>query len=102
MKKIYKSRMARRNLRNITERSELLKRVSEKGRIFSVQFIKKDGSQRKMTCRQGVKKHLRGGINTTRHIKKYLTVFSINDKGYRTVNLETIKQVKGAGQVFNF
>jgi len=30
------------------------------GAIFGVEFIKKDGSLRKMTCRTGVKSHLRG------------------------------------------
>jgi hypothetical protein len=30
-------------------------------KIFSVEFIKLNGEHRKMVCRLGVKKHLRGG-----------------------------------------
>jgi hypothetical protein len=98
MKKIYKSRMARKSLRKL----QTVKNVASSGKIFSVEFTKKDGSSRKMTCRLGVKKHLRGGRNTVRHIKKYVTVFSMADKGYRNVNIQTLKTVKGSGQVFNF
>lgn len=98
MKKIYKTRMARKNLKKATT----LKSVASKGKIFSVTFIKKDGSVRKMTCRKGVTKYLRGGKNTVRHIPKYLTVFSTQDKGYRNVNVQTIKEIKGNKQVFTF
>jgi hypothetical protein len=31
------------------------------GQIFGAVFTKKDGSERKMNCRRGVKKHLKGG-----------------------------------------
>lgn len=98
MKKIYKSRMARKNLRKLNT----LNNVSKSGKIFSVSFRKKDGSQRNMTCRIGVKKHLRGGSNTVKHLKKYLTVYSVQDKGYRNINIKTVKQVKGKGQIFTF
>ena len=98
MKKIYKSKNARKNLRKI----ETLKKVSENGKIFSVSFIKKDGSIRNMTCRKGVKKYLKGGKNTVSHISKYVTIYSINDKGYRNINTNTLKQVKGSGKIYTF
>lgn len=69
--------------------------------IFSVKFTKKDGTLRKMLCRLGVTKHLKGGQ------KKYdydnlLTVFSLDKKQYRTVNLDTLITVKAKGKVINF
>jgi hypothetical protein len=81
---------------------EIINQVSENGRIFSVDFVKKNGELRTMACRLDVKKFLRGGENTTKHIEKYLTVFSVNDKGYRNVNLATITRVKGQGQEYTF
>lgn len=68
--------------------------------IFSVEFTKKDGTLRKMLCRIGVTKHLKGGQ------KKYdydnlLTVFSLDKKAYRTVNINTLNQIKAKGKVIN-
>lgn len=98
MKKIYKTKNARKTLRKI----ETIKKVSKRGKIFSVVFRKKNGDERVMSCRTGVKKHLKGGRNTVAHLKKYITVFSINDKGYRNVNLNTLHTVKGGGNVYSF
>lgn len=63
-----------------------------KGAFFSVEFIKKDNTYRKMTCRFGVKSKL-----NPHPIRKkpempdnYRTVYDINAKGYRHINLETI------------
>lgn len=65
------------------------------GKFFSVSFIKKDGSLRDMVGRIDVKKYLVGGANTTAHIPEYYTVFDINpEKGYRNVNLGSIKHFK--------
>ncbi len=98
MKKIYKSRNARKKVNKL----KTLDKVSQKGRIFGVVFTKKDGTKRVMSCRKGVTKYLKGGSNTTNHIPQYLTVFSVNDKGYRNINIDTLKTIKGNGRVFNF
>lgn len=68
--------------------------------IFSVQFTKKDGTNRKMLCRLGVKKHLKGGL------KKYdlnhlLTVFDVLKGEYRTINLLTVSNLKFKGNNIN-
>tara|TARA_R100000544_G_C2209297_1_gene51028 strand:- start:186 stop:443 length:258 start_codon:yes stop_codon:yes gene_type:complete len=72
-------------------------------KIFSATFIKKNGELRKMLCRLGVKKHLKGGI------KKYdaeslnmITVYSLDSKGYRTLSLSSLKQIKSKGTTINF
>lgn len=90
------------NTTKIVKVSQTINKVGANGRVFGVKFVKKDGTDRTMNCRLGVKKHLKGGSNTTSHINKYLTVYSINDKNYRNVNMETVTSVSGCGEVFNF
>ena len=64
---------------------------STNGKFFSVKFIKKDKSKRNMNCRTSVKKYLKGGINKTVDISNgYKTVYDMQSKGYRTINLDTI------------
>jgi hypothetical protein len=66
-----------------------------KGKFFTVTFIKKDGNERVMNARLGVKKYLKGG--TLRYdptLFNYITVFDMGIKDYRTVNANTIKNLK--------
>jgi len=62
-------------------------------KFFAVEFQKKDGSMRQMTCRLGVTKHLKGGKSTTAHKDNLLTVFEIG-KGYRSLNLDKVQSFK--------
>ena len=65
-------------------------------KFFTVVFRKKDGTLRKMNCRLGVTKHLKGG--TKGYDKSNLvTVYDIVKKGYRTVNLDTLEEIKTRG-----
>ncbi len=75
---------------------------SSNGRIFTVVFTKKDGTIRKMNCRLDVKKHLKGGESTTAHIDHLMTVFDMQAKGYRCINLDTIKSISLGGQTYEF
>jgi len=79
-------------------------RIGElKGKIFSVSFTKKDGSLRNMLCRTGVKKHLQGGELKYNPIDKgLLTVWDLQKKGYRMVNLESLISIKIQGEVTEF
>jgi hypothetical protein len=66
-----------------------------KGKFFTVKFIKKDGSERIMNARLGVKKYLKGG--TLRYdpaVFNYITVWDRGSKEYRTVNANTIQNLK--------
>ena len=61
------------------------------GKLFSVTFLKKDKTIRKMVCRTGVTKHLKGGELAYDPIEKgLLSVFDMQAQGYRMVNLNTI------------
>jgi len=73
--------------------NEIKKLVGNK--IFSAIFTKKDGTERKMICRLGVKKHLKGGKKSyDAEDLNHLTVFDLGKKGYRTINMNTLKQIK--------
>lgn len=65
------------------------------GKIFSVTFVKKDGTLRKMTARLGVKKDIKGvGLSFDPAAKQLVVVFDMHKKAYRMINLQTIKEFK--------
>jgi hypothetical protein len=71
--------------------------------IFSVKFVKKDGSLREMVCRLGVKKHLKGGeLAYDAKGMGYLPVFDMQKEDYRMINTNTIVEIKINGQVYKF
>tara|TARA_R110000868_G_C10626090_1_gene742743 strand:+ start:66 stop:314 length:249 start_codon:yes stop_codon:yes gene_type:complete len=63
------------------------------GRFVTVSFTKKDGTERVLTGRLGVTKHLKGGKSTL-DAEQYITIFDVVNKGYRAINRSTIKSVK--------
>ena len=80
-------------------------------KIFSVRFIKKDGSVRDMTCRFGVTSHLKGGELAYKPADYDLIgVFDMNapskdpdvdEKGaYRSINLQTLQMLKVDGKSY--
>ena len=72
-----------------------------KGKIFTVVFIKKDGTERTMNARLGVKKYLKGGeLKYNASEMGLIPVYDIQSKGYRMVNSNTIKKLKIGGKVY--
>lgn len=60
-------------------------------KIFSVEFIKLDGTPRKMVCRLGVKKHLKGGsLGYDARSLNLLPVFDLQKNEYRMINFDSI------------
>lgn len=82
------------------EKLELLK--SSEGKIFKIAFTKADGTLREMVARLGVNKHLRGGEDSTAHLKQYLNVFDMTKQAYRKVNLDTLKMFKYGAVNYQF
>ena len=88
--------------------------VSEaKGGMMTVTFKRKTdkkvggvvvaraGDLRTMTCRTGVKKHLTGvGAKYSFAEKKLLSVYSIADKGYRSIPVDGVVAVKASGEEY--
>ena len=65
---------------------------------FTVKFIKKDGTKRTMTVRRGVAINLKGGVNKVEAPDRpYVTVYDTEKKGYRTINTDTVYEIKIKG-----
>tara|TARA_R110000868_G_scaffold206079_2_gene454802 strand:+ start:264 stop:536 length:273 start_codon:yes stop_codon:yes gene_type:complete len=80
---------------NVTEFKEMV----ADGKIFTVEFIKKDGTLRKMNARLGVKKHLKGGtLAFDPSERNLLPVFDMQKEGYRMINASTILNIKIGGK----
>lgn len=75
--------------------------VINSGRIFTACFTKKDGSERVMNCRTKVSKYVTGRGKKVTLKKSLKRVYDLKKKGYRTINLKTLKWVKADGLVFN-
>lgn len=72
-------------------------------RIFSAEFVKKNGELRKIVCRLGVTKALKGGELTYNPSEKnYLVVYDLQKKSYRTINFNTLTNIKFMGIEENF
>lgn len=72
------------------------------GKIFSVTFTRRmNGEERKMVCRTGVKKYLKGGEAPYNPSEKgLLCVFDMESRGYRSIPVDEIKHLKANGQIF--
>ena len=72
--------------------------IENSNEIFSVVFLKKSGEVRPMTCRFGVKKHLKGGELKFDPLERaMLVVFDMQKEAYRMINLETISNINMKG-----
>ena len=67
---------------------------STAGKVFSVSFVKKDGSVRDMVCRNEVSKGTSGGVAGHAHKEELYTVWDMQAAGFRCVNLTTVKRIK--------
>jgi hypothetical protein len=66
------------------------------GKMITVSFVKKDGSTRVLNGRLGVKKYIKGStLNKTSNA--YITVYDVQNKGYRSVSRDTIVAVRCNG-----
>lgn len=75
------------------EAKNLIKETN--GKFFTVTFIKKDGTERTMNARLGVKVYLRGGqLAYDAEEKGLIPVYDVKTKGYRMVNVSTITNLK--------
>jgi len=80
--------------------SGVLDNVFSNGKIASVVFVKKDGSDREMVCRQRVTKYLKGGKSNIAHKPNLVSVYDLQSEGYRCINIDTVKQIKGSGKLY--
>ena len=67
--------------------------IIKSGRIFSAEFVKKDGSVRLMVGRTGVKKYLKPNAKPQAYDPRergYIPVYDLLKKDYRLLNVQTI------------
>lgn len=65
--------------------------------IFSVVFEKKDGTLRRMVCRQGVTSYLKGGEATYDANPDNIGAFDTEAMEYRCFNATRVLRIKGGG-----
>jgi len=67
--------------------------------FFSVHFIKKDNTLRKMVCRLGVQKGVKGiGMRYSPTEKGLLCVFDVQKQAFRMINIRTIRYLNIKGK----
>lgn len=65
------------------------------GQFFSIVFVKKDGSDRYMTCRTGVSKGTTGvGLKFDPAAHGLRVVYDTKVKQHRMINIETVKSIQ--------
>jgi len=77
------------------ENPDMMRRIIEatvQDKFFTIEFVKRDGSLRRINGRLGVKKHIKGGRDCNTN-KQMMTVYDNYAKGYRNVNLSTVNYV---------
>lgn len=75
--------------------------VGQDGLFVSVDFKKLNGETRTLTGRLGVKSYLSGGQNKVESSDRpYLTMFDIQLRQYRTVNLSSVSEIRAEGKVY--
>lgn len=71
------------------------------GKVFSVDFTKKDGTLRHMNCRMGVTSHLKGGQLAYNPDEKGLIVcFDMQKEDYRMINVNTLQTLTINGKQY--
>lgn len=66
------------------------------GKMVTVTFIKQDGSTRILNGRLGVTKYLKGGKSAV-NANEYISIYDVQNKGYRSVNRNTIVGLRMQG-----
>lgn len=79
---------------------EAIKYAGERGRIFSVDFRKRETeAERHMVCRLGVKRGVVGvGMAYNPKDRRLVVVWDMQRWAYRMVNLDTVWRVRGRGK----
>lgn len=74
---------------------------STNGAIFSVSFVKADGTLRDMVCRTGVTKGVNGkGQAFTPSDYDLVTVFDLQRDAHRMIRLNTLRRITANGRTF--
>ena len=64
------------------------------GKIFSIDYTKKDGTKRKIVARIGVKKGLVGSGRKVALKDNQVTIWDVQNNGYRTIDCDMVGSFK--------
>lgn len=86
----------------MVSRKLVSKMFEANGRIVGATFFKRTtGELRVMSCRLGVRKYVNGdGLKFNAMSKELLTVFDMNKRSYRMLNLRGLVSVRSNGRVY--
>lgn len=85
----------------ITSQETLARKIKSAGnRFFTVEFLKKDGTIRRMNCRTGVKKHLTGNGTPRPQKPGLVTVYDVQAKGYRSFYIGKLISLTIGGKTY--
>lgn len=77
--------------------------ATNNGKIFSATFEKKDGTIRTINCRRNVRKGVKGvGYSFDPMSRGLLSVYDMQNDGFRFINLEKLVEAKVNGEIFKF
>lgn len=65
------------------------------GKVFTCTFTKKDGTTRKLLGQLGV--NASDTPSTTAKLENYITVYDVENRGFRNVNLDTVVEYRCIG-----
>ena len=66
------------------------------GKMLTVTFIKQDGTERILNGRIGVHKYIKGS-SLKKNSTQYITMYDVQNKGYRSVDRDAIVAVRCEG-----
>lgn len=78
-----------------------MEQFENSNKFVTITFSKKDGTLRRINGRFGVKKYLKGG-KATLDRSKFMIIYSVQDRGYRAINRDSIVQVLANKQLTNY
>lgn len=82
-------------------KAQQLQTLLQGGKIFSVEFIKKNGETRVLNGRTGVHKGLSGdGMKYNPIERNLLPVYDVRKRAYRMINVDTIKRINAEGHEY--
>ena len=81
-------------MKRISKRKAIKALYNSAGKIFYAEFVKKDGSLRRMTARLGVHKGVTGkGMRYNSAAYGLLPVFDMDRAAWHMINLNTLKRL---------
>jgi hypothetical protein len=87
------------NTNTLSRKAKIVKSIvnDTNGKFFQVVFTKKDGSERVLNGRTGVRKHLKGGQSTISANPSLVSVYDVQAQGYRCFDADRVISLKVDG-----